>query len=176
MRPSVALLAAFAWQAFGQTPTATTLIASPNPSHYGQPVTLTASVTAGATGKVTFYDDATVLGAATLSGTQASLTTILLPSGAGKLRAYYQGDGTFAPSNSGVARQTVVAGKSAALHPPPTPGTLVASDFNGDGKVDLLAFESNAIFRRQPRARRFDHACLRHFLRCRLDRHPKRDS
>lgn len=82
--------------AFAQTPTVTSLIASPNPSGYGQPATLTASVSAGATGKVTFYDGTTILGVGTLSGTHASLTTVMLPSGVRTLRAHYDGDGTYA--------------------------------------------------------------------------------
>jgi hypothetical protein len=42
--------------ALGQTASTTALTASPSPSNYGQPVTLTATVTSGTTGKVTFYD------------------------------------------------------------------------------------------------------------------------
>src|SRR5579872_5658358 len=45
------------------TPTnSTSLISSPNPSLIGQPVTLTATVPMGATGQLTFYDGATMLG------------------------------------------------------------------------------------------------------------------
>ena len=57
-------------------------------------------MTAGATGKVTFYDGVTVLGVGTLAGTQASLTTVMLPSGVRRLRAYYQGEGGLAVSSS----------------------------------------------------------------------------
>ena len=61
--------------------TSVNLTATPNPSTLGSAVTLTATVTAGASGKVMFYDGVTVLGVATLSGTQATLATRLLPSG-----------------------------------------------------------------------------------------------
>ena len=63
---------------FGQSPSSITLVSSPNPATYGQPVTLTATVTSGATGKVTFFDGVSVLGVGTMAGTQATLTTVLL--------------------------------------------------------------------------------------------------
>ena len=63
---------------FCQTPSSLTLDSSPNPASYGQAVTLLATVTTGATGKVTFYDGTTVLGIGTISGTQAALTTAML--------------------------------------------------------------------------------------------------
>jgi len=53
---------------FGQAPSSTTVAASPNPSNYGQRVTMTATVTAGATGKVTFYDGAAIIGTGTVFG------------------------------------------------------------------------------------------------------------
>src|ERR1035438_4957287 len=110
-------LAGLVFQAalFGQTQNSTSLTASPNPSNYGQPVTLTATVTSGATGKVTFYDGVTILGVGTLSGTRASISTVMLPSGKQKLRAYYHGDGAYAPSSSTSIQQTVTAGQSLAL-------------------------------------------------------------
>jgi hypothetical protein len=103
--------------ALAQTPSSTSLVAVPNPSNYGQPVILTATVTPGATGKVTFYDGVTILGVETLSGTQASIKTVMLPSGTRSLKALYQGDGTYAGSNSAVIAQTVVSGASLALKP-----------------------------------------------------------
>jgi len=129
--------------ALGQTASSTSLIASPSPSNYGQPVLLTATVTAGATGKVTFYDGVTILGVGTLSAGQASISTVMLPSGNRKLRAYYQGDGTYAASSS-IVPQTVVAGKSLGLNPPiesPAIGratSIAACDFNGDSRLDFV--------------------------------------
>ena len=55
------LVALFSVGALALTPSSVTLTASPNPSSYGQAVTLTAAVTPGATGKVTYYDGVTIL-------------------------------------------------------------------------------------------------------------------
>ena len=46
----------------GTVASSTVLATSPSPSLYGAPVTLIATVFLGATGQVTFYDGATVLG------------------------------------------------------------------------------------------------------------------
>src|ERR1039457_161604 len=97
---------------FGLTPSSVTFTASPNPANYGQAVTLSATVTAGATGAVTFYDGVTVLGVGTISGAQATLTTVMLPSGTRQLRAYYGGNATYGASSSASLSQTVVAGTS----------------------------------------------------------------
>src|ERR1035441_3319900 len=127
-----------------QTPSSTKFLASPNPSNYSQPVTLTAIVTAGASGKVTFYDGVTILGVGALSGTQATLTTVMLPPGNRKLRAYYNGDGTYAASSSALLPQTVVAGSSLGFRTPVSdPATLglfvvAVGDFNGDSRQDVV--------------------------------------
>jgi hypothetical protein len=134
---------------FAQTPTSTAILASPNPSNYGQPVTLTATVTSGATGRVTFYDGVTILGAGTLSGAQASLTTVMLPSGIRKLRAYYSGDGTYAGSSSAILPQTVVPGASLSLdgavsYPGPWVFAIAVGDFNGDHKQDIVVANADS--------------------------------
>src|SRR6267154_2349152 len=122
--------------------TTVTLTSSPNPSPFGAPVNLTATVTpSNSTGRVTFYDGANVLGTRTLASGTASLPTALLPSGIRKLRAYYAGDATHAAS-SGSLIQTVIAqpsGGFAARSPFTTPVAKVFAigDFNGDGKADL---------------------------------------
>lgn len=134
---------------FGQIPNSTAMTVSPNPSKFGQPVTLIATVTAGATGKVTFYDGATILGVGTLSGAQASLTTVMLPSGHRQLRAFYDGDGIYSPSSSAVLVQVVTAGASVGLQNPVTyPGVpfsiaMAVGDVNGDRKQDLVMADWN---------------------------------
>jgi YVTN family beta-propeller protein len=91
--------------------TSTVITSSLNPSTYGQPVTLSASVTSTAgspTGIVTFYDGATALGTATLNGSgQALLTTAVFSAGTNSLSAAYGGDSNFATSTSGALGQTV---------------------------------------------------------------------
>ena len=108
-------------------------------------VTLTATVTAGATGTVTFYDGAIVLGTGTVVGGAASLSTPSLAAGTHGLRAYYQGDSNFTASTSAVPAQTVqaVAGNvlAATTYTPGLPSYQVGlsvADFNGDGKADIV--------------------------------------
>ena len=98
------LLSVFQSLALSQTPSTTTLAAVPSPANYGEPVTLTATVTSGATGKVTFYDGVTILGVGTISGGRARISTVMLASGRRKLRAYYQGNPNFAPSSSTIVQ------------------------------------------------------------------------
>ena len=58
-------------------------------------VLLTATVTAGAIGTVTFYDGAIVLGTGRVVGGTASLSTPSLAAGNRRLTAYYGGDANF---------------------------------------------------------------------------------
>ena len=75
-------------------------MAAPNPATFGQPVTLTATVSpSAATGQVTFYDGTTVLGVGTLAGGTATLHDHLLPAGSRSLRAYYGGDAVYLPAH-----------------------------------------------------------------------------
>src|SRR5581483_9404284 len=61
-----------------------TLTSSPNPSAYGQAVTLTATVP--------FYYNGTALGTATVSNGTANITISTLPIGSDPLTAVYSGD------------------------------------------------------------------------------------
>ncbi|MGB6773845.1 MAG: FG-GAP-like repeat-containing protein [Terriglobales bacterium] len=91
-------------------PTTTALASSPNPSNFGQAVTLTATVSSaspsGATGTVTFKNGTTTLGKATLSAGVATVTTTKLPVGTLTITANYSGDVQSAKS-SGTTTQTV---------------------------------------------------------------------
>ena len=82
--------------------TTTTIATSATPSVFGQPVTLTATVTGGTpTGTVTFRDGPTTLGTGTVNGSgQASLTTAALAVGAHSITAAYGGGGGSGPSTS----------------------------------------------------------------------------
>lgn len=129
------------------TGTTTSLTVSPaGAAAYGQLVVLTATVTpAGGTGKVTFYDGAAVVGIGTLSGTTATATTILLPTGTRTLRAFYAGDVNFSASTSANVALTVNVTPSLALSQVGGTTTAVGAspiatgvaDFNEDGRADV---------------------------------------
>lgn len=108
-----------ATQTVNQAATTTSLAVSPNPTAFGQSVTLTATVAVSApgstavaapTGTLTFADGATTLGTGTLSTiggvTSATLTTSVLPVGTDALTASYSGDAHFQASSGGTP-QTV---------------------------------------------------------------------
>src|SRR5207249_975429 len=93
------------------------LTSSPNPSTFGQTVTLSSTVTSGAgvpTGTVTFRDGASVLGTATLVNGSASISISTLAVGSHPLTALYGGSATFAASTSAVVHQVVTAAAAAA--------------------------------------------------------------
>jgi hypothetical protein len=93
-----------------KAPTSTALSAAPNPSTYGQSVTLTAVVTGSGgtpTGTVNFMDGSQLLGPATLVNGTASLSTANLSAGSQSLTAVYGGDSNFAGSTSTALSQTV---------------------------------------------------------------------
>lgn len=103
--PAVVLAAATAG------PTTTAIASSPNPSVYGQPVTLTATVSGGAapTGTVGFAADGAGIagcGAVTLVSGQAQCLVSDLAPGARSLNAAYSGDATN-PGSMGAALHTV---------------------------------------------------------------------
>jgi hypothetical protein len=103
------------------TPTSTTLLPTPNPSVFGQSVTLQATVTATSgtpDGAVAFYDGATLLGTGTLNQANpdtVSISVSSLSTGSHSLTADYQGDNevTFDASNSPPVVQTVQAAQTA---------------------------------------------------------------
>jgi hypothetical protein len=132
------------------------LNAAPSPSILGKPVTLTTTVSPStATGLVTFFDGATVLGEAPLSSGTAALATILLPAGTRSLRAYYGGDATYGPNISAVVTQAVnanpgttfVAASRGPFATGAAPDSVAQGDFNGDGLVDLAVanYHDNSI-------------------------------
>jgi Bacterial Ig-like domain (group 3) len=86
--------------------TTTSVISSPNPAVFGQPVTFIATVSPVApvvgvpTGMVNFFDGATLLGPGSLSGGVASFTTSALAVGFHSITASYLGDTLFVSSAS----------------------------------------------------------------------------
>ena len=104
-----------AW-VFVALPSATSLLASANSSAYGQTVTFTATVSAGATGTVTFTVDGVAQAPVALNGSQAQLTLANLSEGNHTISAAYSGDSSYFSSTSNVLSQFV--------NPPQTPATL----------------------------------------------------
>ncbi|HUJ95496.1 MAG TPA: FG-GAP-like repeat-containing protein [Terriglobales bacterium] len=92
--------------------TSLALTSSPNPSSYGQPVTLTATVGGSArvapTGTVTFTDGGTVVGSGSVDGNgDATLVLPALTAGTHVFQASYSGDTNFLASTSSTLTQTV---------------------------------------------------------------------
>jgi hypothetical protein len=115
----------------------------------GAAVTLTATAPFDATtGRVTFYDGGTVLGTRGLSGNVVTFQTRLLPFGAHKLRAYYNGGGVYAGITSNPVSLTVSAQAANGFAVSSTAQATAAKlgDFNGDGVPDLaIALPNGAI-------------------------------
>ena len=111
--------------------TTTTLTATPNPSRFGQGVTLTATVvpvapaTGVPAGVVTFRDGLATIGTATLGVTgSASIVVSTLAAGSHSLTAVYGGGGNFLASTSAAVTQVVNAGvTTTTLTTTPNPST-----------------------------------------------------
>ena len=94
-------------------PSTTTLTVNPSSGQYGDPITLTATMSPTvASGRVTFYDvlpsGATVfIGDATLSGGTASFVASTLSAGTHSVEAAYSGDGIYSTSLSVPSTVTV---------------------------------------------------------------------
>ena len=116
-------------------PTATSVAATPNPSLFGQTVTLTASVTPNGpsppTGTVTFSDGNSSLGTGTMSGGMASLGSSALVAGTHSITASYSGDASFGGSASIPVSQVVNVSPSA---------TSLASSANPSVSGETVAF------------------------------------
>jgi uncharacterized repeat protein (TIGR01451 family) len=134
-------------------PSTVKITSTPNPTLYGQLVTLTAVVSpSSATGSVTFYDGVIVLGASQITSGSASLFTVMLPSGTNTLWAYYEGDANYTASKSFTVVQTINAIGGifqAPINVDNDAGNgqayVVVGDFNGDGKADLVFEAANSF-------------------------------
>jgi len=91
--------------------TTTKLTANPNPVVVGHALTLTVHVNptfkGTPTGTVAFYDGATLLGTATLSGGMVQFVTTTLTAGSHTLTAVYEGDPVFQGSTSAAVTEQV---------------------------------------------------------------------
>jgi len=110
------------------SPTTIALVSAQNPSYFGVPVTLTATVTSNgspaATGTINFLDGTTIIGTSTLAPATgiASFTISTLAVGAHNITASYLGDANNASSNSASVIQTVtqtITSTSVAVLPNP---------------------------------------------------------
>jgi hypothetical protein len=94
----------------GSIRTTTTISSSLNPSTFGQPVTLTATVTSGSgtpTGTMGFFDKSISLGATTLVNGTASMTFSSLGAGPHSITAVFQGSLKYKSSASTPLSQVV---------------------------------------------------------------------
>ena len=92
-------------------PTTTTLVATSNPSFFGQTVLFTATVSGGQgfpSGTVNFYDGITNFGSGTLTNGLVSLTNANLTVGSHVIQAIFAGNGYYLAS-TGLVSQTVLS-------------------------------------------------------------------
>ncbi len=123
----------------GQSPTTTSLTATPNPAALGQAVTLTAIVipaySGTPTGTVTFYDGTANLGTVALNLGTAQLIVPTLTGGSNSLTASYSGDAVFLTSVSPAVIRVV---KQA------TPTVAVVSNLNPSIVGQAVTFTATA--------------------------------
>lgn len=137
-----------------QTPATVSLSASANPSIFGQPVTLSASVTPPqATGRIVFYDGSTVLGGANLTNGNASVTAFLPFAGSRSLTAQFTSSTGLSPATAVSLTQNVNPVPASTLQTGSSYTTtgafnqdVAVADFNGDGHLDLVTSSLNILF------------------------------
>jgi len=116
----------------GDTPTTVALGSTLNPSIFGQPVTLTATVGSSSstpTGMVYFYDSSTQFGSSTLANGSSSISVASLSAGSHAITAVYQGSTKYNASESTTLTQVVNTATTttslASLPNPEGPGQKV---------------------------------------------------
>lgn len=91
----------------GKATSTVTLTTSSGAIQYSTSLTFTATVTSDATGTVSFYTGATLLGTSTIGHGSGSYTTTTLKRGTGSITAVYGGDTNFNGSTSNTVLQKV---------------------------------------------------------------------
>lgn len=114
-------------------------------------VTLTSPTSGAPTGTVTFYSGTSSVGAATISGSTAALTTTALPVGSDSITAVYSGDTNFATIASSPILISIAAGFSVS---PIATALSFQSDYaeaqalltiNPGGRSDTLTFSCSSL-------------------------------
>jgi hypothetical protein len=143
-----------------RTTSATTIVAAPaSPTPYGTTVTLTSTVTPGATGTVNFEDSANDVTFASIAGCTAQVVSVsyvatcataVLPTGVNYLEGVFSGNLTYAPSTSTPIIYNVSAATQTPITVTPiaglvgTPLVLVANGGSGTGAVTFSAVDGTA--------------------------------
>ena len=103
---------------------ASPLASSLNPSTFGASVTFSITISAGATGTVTFYDGTTAIGTGGINSGVAALTTSSLAAGTHSITAQYAGDAKQPPFVSAPLSQVVSqVSSTVVLNVSPNPAT-----------------------------------------------------
>jgi hypothetical protein len=84
-----------------------TVVSSGSPSTYGSAVALTATISSGPTGAVTFYDASTAIGTGTINGTTATFKTSSLTAGSHTITANWPGNSSYSAVTSSAITQVV---------------------------------------------------------------------
>jgi hypothetical protein len=120
------------------TGTADTLrvASSTSPSTFGSAVTFTATISSGPTGTITFLDSGAPIGAGTINGTTAAMTTSILVAGSHSITATWPGNSSYNASASSAIVQVVNKAASAVTWNAPagiaygTPLSVIQLDAN----------------------------------------------
>ncbi|RSL17574.1 VCBS repeat protein [Edaphobacter aggregans] len=128
------------------TPTVT--VSTSGASSYGDSVTITATIVAGATGTVTFTSGGVTLGSASLNGSGvASITTSVLPVGSDSITASYPGDGNYTQANGSVTQtvgqKAVSPTLTSSANPSKQGSSVTFTDTLPTGATGTVAFSSN---------------------------------
>jgi YD repeat-containing protein len=92
-----------------------------NPATYGQPVSLTATISSGPTGLINFYSDGSQIGQAAITGTTATLITSGVPLGTHSITTTWPGNASYNPVSSSAITQTINVGTPVITWPTPAP-------------------------------------------------------
>ncbi len=137
----------------GISPTISLVTHGDNPSTYETSVTLSATVTNGGPGAVTFYNGVTYIGTATPSNGTATLSTNTLPVGSDSITATIAANGEYAPATSNAVLQVVTSAPPTISGLSPSSGAVGVSvtvsgtdfgPFQGTSKVTFKGIAASS--------------------------------